>query len=239
MTKSQTPKFAPSLIVFEGSEGSGKSTAMAAIAERLRSRGIPVTTCGCPSKVEGTISERIRKILLGGEQVSDLSTEVNLFLSAISDVLATVILPAIHRGEVVLCDRFYHTLLVHQAIVRPRLESKVKQASHMATDLIYAMIRSSYQLTLWSQTTREENYASDFTRPPITFYLHVHTKIAQERIRSRGVENHYDDSTVEFLEAVESTYVDMAKWRIAPPMGERHFRIHANRPAASFAGSIA
>ena len=238
MTENQTPKFAPTLVIFEGAEGSGKSTAMATIAERLRSRGIPVTTCGCPSKVEGTISERVRKILLGGEQVSDLSTEVSLFLASIADVLATVILPALHRGEVVLCDRFYHTLIVHQGIVRPRMESKVKNASSMAANLIYAMIRSSYQLALWSQETRVENYASDFTRLPITFYLHAHTKIAQERVRSRGTENHYDDSTVEFLEAVESTYVDMAKWKVAPPMEERPFLINANRPADHVADSI-
>lgn len=238
MTDTQTPKFVPSLVVFEGGEGSGKSTAMAAIAGRLRVQGIPVTTCGCPSKVDGTISERVRKILLGGEQVSDIATETTLYLAAITDVLATVILPALHRGEMVLCDRFYHTLLVHQAIVRPQLESKVKNASHMATDLIYSMIRSSYQLTLWSQKMRSENYASDFTRLPITFYLHAHTKTAQERIRGRGVENHYDASTVEFLEAVESTYVDMAKWRIAPPMEERPYLINANRPADHVADSI-
>ena len=91
-------------IAFEGGEGAGKSTQIARLAERARTRGVEVLTCREPG---GTpLGERLREALFGLDAAPTALAELLTFSAARAELVATVIRPALERGELVLCDRF-------------------------------------------------------------------------------------------------------------------------------------
>jgi dTMP kinase len=101
-------------ITFEGTEGSGKSTHIKLLAERLIGLGRRVRTLREPG---GTpIGEEIRHTLKHSEQNHAMTAEAELLLMNASraQLVREVIRPALAAGEVVLCDRFYHSTLAYQ-----------------------------------------------------------------------------------------------------------------------------
>ena len=92
-------------ISFEGPEGGGKSTHVAALAEALRAEGKSVLVTREPGGTR--LAELIRGLVR--EELEDppvTRAEVLLFLASRAQVVANVIKPALARGEWVLCDRF-------------------------------------------------------------------------------------------------------------------------------------
>src|ERR1043165_462872 len=93
-------------ITFEGTEGSGKSTQMALLADRLRARGDRVRTLREPG---GTpIGEEIRHTLKHSAVNHAMTPEAELLLlnASRAQLVREVIRPALKTGEIVLCDRF-------------------------------------------------------------------------------------------------------------------------------------
>src|SRR5512146_2746225 len=91
-------------IVIEGGEGSGKSSVHAALGATLRMRGRTVVLTREPG---GTpLGEQIRSLVLARISVETEVTELLLFEAARAQLVATVIRPALARGDVVICDRF-------------------------------------------------------------------------------------------------------------------------------------
>lgn len=104
-------------ITLEGIEGCGKSSQAVRLAERLRQGGHPVVETREPG---GTpLAERIREILLGSstEPVAP-ECEAHLILASRSQHVAQVILPALARGAIVVCDRFSDSTLAYQGYGR-------------------------------------------------------------------------------------------------------------------------
>ena len=99
-------KPAGKLISFEGSEGSGKSTQIARLAERLQQRGREVVATREPGGTE--IGEQIRNIIVHNSRGDEMcpETELLLFTAARAQVVREVIMPALQRGAVVLSDRY-------------------------------------------------------------------------------------------------------------------------------------
>lgn len=105
-------------ITFEGPEGSGKSSHVRRVVERLRARGLTVLTTREPG---GTpTGELVREILQherAGEPLADRA-EVMLFCASRAQLVARVVRPALERGEWVLCDRFADSTLAYQGYGR-------------------------------------------------------------------------------------------------------------------------
>lgn len=104
-------------ISFEGNDGSGKSTQMKLLAERLRKEGHTVVENAEPG---GTpIGQQIRRILLDGRN-NDMEPIAELLLMFASRAQAAEqwIRPALARGEVVLSDRFSDSSLAYQGEAR-------------------------------------------------------------------------------------------------------------------------
>lgn len=105
-------------ITFEGPEGSGKSTQIKLLSEKLADRGIKVL---CTREPGGTPSgEAIRNILQHDavdEPLSDRA-ELLLFTASRAQLMDRVILPALERGEWVLCDRFIDSTMAYQGFAR-------------------------------------------------------------------------------------------------------------------------
>src|SRR5437899_671714 len=93
-------------ITFEGTEGSGKSTQIALLANRLRTLGYRVRALREPG---GTpIGEELRHTLKHSKDNADMTPEAELLLMNASraQLVREIIRPALSAGEVVLCDRF-------------------------------------------------------------------------------------------------------------------------------------
>jgi dTMP kinase len=98
-------------ITFEGIDGAGKSTQIAAVAESLRAHGHTLVLTREPG---GTpLGERLRELILN--QPMSSPTETLLVFAARCEHLAVVIRPALARGEWVLCDRFTDATYAYQS----------------------------------------------------------------------------------------------------------------------------
>ena len=100
-------------ITLEGIDGAGKSTHVRWLARFLRGRGIRLKVTREPG---GTaVGEKLRRLVLGGAQHLHPETETLLMFAARREHLEQVILPALRRGEWVLCDRFSDATYAYQA----------------------------------------------------------------------------------------------------------------------------
>src|SRR6185436_14079749 len=104
-------------ISFEGIEGCGKTTQIALLSEYLKKHSIPYTITREPG---GTaVGEGIRKILLTSETIHlTAASELLLFYASRSQNITEKIIPALVRGETVVCDRFYHASMAYQGYGR-------------------------------------------------------------------------------------------------------------------------
>lgn len=128
-------------ITFEGIDGSGKSTQIKRLKERLVTEGYEVEIFRDPGGT--TISEKIREILLNPELEIDPVTELLLFSAARSQLISEKVLPLLKKGTIVILDRFYDSTIAYQGYGRKsvplkEIEEVNKIASHLrAPDLTF------------------------------------------------------------------------------------------------------
>jgi dTMP kinase len=91
-------------VVLEGPEGSGKSTLIAPLAERMRACAVDPVVVREPGGTRA--GEIAREALLDPDHHVSPLAELFLFLAARAELVATVIAPALAAGRVVLSDRF-------------------------------------------------------------------------------------------------------------------------------------
>ncbi len=120
-------------ITFEGSEGCGKSTQIRRLASRLRRLGLRVL---CTHEPGGTpVGDRIRHLLKFSRSAGDMTseTELLLFVASRAQIVRERIMPALARGEIVLCDRFADSTEVYQGIARALDRALVRRLNRFAT----------------------------------------------------------------------------------------------------------
>jgi len=100
-------------LVFDGPDGSGKSTQCGHLADRCRAAGLTVCEARAPG---GTpIGEQIRAILLDPtNDAMGVRCELMLYMASRAQLVEEHIAPALDRGEVVLSDRFISSTLAYQ-----------------------------------------------------------------------------------------------------------------------------
>jgi dTMP kinase len=104
-------------ITFEGPEGSGKSTQLKLLADRLRAEGHAVVETQEPGGT--TIGQQIRNILLDPASTALRPTaELLLMFASRAQNVDEIILPALAAGKIVLCDRFTDSTLAYQGAGR-------------------------------------------------------------------------------------------------------------------------
>jgi len=117
-------------IAFEGGDGAGKSTQVAALARWLRARGREVVVTREPGGTE--LGVRIRELLLHGGEVAPRA-EALLFAADRAQHVAAVVRPASERGAVVLTDRYVDSSIAYQGAGRDLRAAEVAQLSAWAT----------------------------------------------------------------------------------------------------------
>jgi len=142
-------------ITFEGGEGAGKSTTVRRLAETIRATGREVVLTREPGGTPG--AEAIRGLLLDPGTVLTPLADSLLHFAARADHVANVIQPALARGAVVICDRFYDSTMAYQGF-------------GLGVDVaaIAAMVRLIG------------------LNPDITFILEVSEIVAKQRLGKRG-----------------------------------------------------
>jgi dTMP kinase len=119
------------LVVFEGGEGTGKSTQLRRLAELLTERGVRHRTLREPG---GTaLGSEVRRILLHVEDEIEARAEALLFMASRAQLVAREIRPALERGEWVLLDRFFLSTYAYQIAGRALPEQEVREANRFAT----------------------------------------------------------------------------------------------------------
>lgn len=119
-------------LVFEGIDGSGKTTQLKLLGEILSSRGYPVLYTREPGGTR--IGETVRELLLD-PQHSELVpvAEALLYAAARAQHVAQVILPALQEGKIVLCDRFLDSSLAYQGFGRELDVGQLEKLNEAAT----------------------------------------------------------------------------------------------------------
>jgi len=177
-------------IVIEGGEGSGKSTVHAALGEALRAEGRNVVLTREPGGTE--LGEQIRALVLAQKSLETEVTELLLFEAARAQLVATVIKPALRRGDVVLCDRFAASSVAYQGFGRGLGRDLVERANGIATGGL---------------------------KPDLTLLLDLPAAEGLARRATAGAANHFDVETLAFHERVRAGYHDLANdfpdtWRV-------------------------
>lgn len=104
-------------ITFEGIEGCGKSTQARLLADAIEAQGRTILRTREPGGPP--IAEKIRALLLdtaNGEMLPE--TEALLYMASRAQHTGEWILPALRRGQVVVCDRYYDSTLAYQGAAR-------------------------------------------------------------------------------------------------------------------------
>ncbi|HEX2140706.1 MAG TPA: dTMP kinase [Candidatus Limnocylindria bacterium] len=171
-------------ITLEGSEGSGKTTAARHLAEWLRSRGERVVLTAEPG---GTpLGEEVRRLVLHQRDLSDdldPRADALLYAAARAQHTARVILPALERGEHVVCARYLDSSLAYQGVGYGNDPDEMR---------------------------RLQVFATYDTLPDLTILLDVPVDVGLGRKR-RGEWNRFEDSlSVDFFEKVRRAYLDLA-----------------------------
>lgn len=164
-------------ITFEGPEGSGKTTVIREITQRLESEGWEVVVTREPGGVK--TGEDIRKILLEGEAIDDRS-EALLFAASRREHLVNKVLPALREGKVVLCDRYIDSSLAYQGYARGIGVEEVRSINEFAINGLY---------------------------PDLTLYLDIRASVGIQRINdNQRTQNRLDREKLDFHEKVVEGY---------------------------------
>jgi len=174
------------LISFEGSEGSGKSSQIARLAQRLQKLKRDVTTVREPGGTE--IGEQIRNIIVHNSKGDEMTpeTELLLFAAARAQLVREVIAPALVRGAIVLSDRYLDSSTVYQGIGR-----------NLAADPV-AMIN---------------RFAVGEVMPLVTIIIDVPTDVGLARIRQRASDlpDRMERENIDFYNKIREGYLLLAK----------------------------
>jgi dTMP kinase len=169
-------------VTFEGGEGTGKSTQLSRLAERLRGSGLDPLETREPG---GTpLAERVRAVLLDPALAVSPLAEALLMEAARADLVRGLIRPALAAGRVVLCDRYADSTLAYQGAGR---------------GLDRAMLEA------WNTA------ATGGLIPDLTFLFDLDPALGLDRRgRAAGETNRLDREDREFHERVRRRYLELA-----------------------------
>ena len=196
-------------IVFEGGEGSGKSTQVQRLADTLSGYGRAVLVTREPGATE--IGKRVRSIVLdhpATDTEAPLSAKAEALLYAADRAhhVATVIAPALEKGTIVICDRYVDSSLAYQGAGRTLPVDEVRRLSGWATDGL---------------------------RPDLVVVLDIDPAEGLRRVGQRGGPDRLEAESLAFHRRVRQKFLDLAE---AEP--ERYLVVDATDPVDVIAFAV-
>jgi dTMP kinase len=175
-------------LTLEGIDGAGKSSHIDALEALFKAQGRQVTRTREPG---GTpLAETLRTQIL--DQPMDALTESLLVFAARRDHVVRVIVPALARGDVVLCDRFTDATFAYQG------------AGRGFDPLVLSVLEEWVQ----SQPASEDG---GLLQPDITLWFDLAPETAAERLAGARVPDKFESQPVEFFRRVAAGYAERAE----------------------------
>lgn len=173
-------------ITIEGPDGAGKTSVIKKLLPKLeQALGERIVSTREPGG--SRIAEKIRELILDPEHTEmDMRTEALLYAASRRQHLMEKILPALKRGEIVLCDRFVDSSLAYQGHARGIGMEEVASINRFATNDI---------------------------EPDLTLYLDIEASTGLERIHKGKADRQFDrldQEKLEFHEKVREAYLKLA-----------------------------
>lgn len=154
----------PPLVVIEGIDGAGKTTQARMLEAMLIEEGHGITSTFEPS--DRSVGQWLRAQLHSGAVGLDELTRCYLFAADRAQHLDQVILPALERGEVVICDRYLLSTFAYQ-----RSDPDTKLSLRRLIDI------------------------HDFPAPRLTLWLQIDPQVAIQRLDTRGSKSVYEKAS--------------------------------------------
>ncbi|WP_179395903.1 dTMP kinase [Lacticaseibacillus absianus] len=178
---------AGTFITFEGPDGAGKTSVLAALIPQLAAHLTrPVRLTREPGGAQ--LSEKIRELILDPANTAmDARTEALLYAASRRQHLVEVIEPALEAGDVVVCDRFVDSSVAYQGAGR-----QIGEAAVLAMN----------------------QFATGGRTPDLTIYLDVPSAVGLARIQAHRSDRQYDRLDQEsqaFHERVRAAYLRLAE----------------------------
>jgi dTMP kinase len=169
-------------ITFEGGDGAGKTTQMRLLGEFLQANGHAVTVTREPG---GTpLGGQIRELVLHSREHIAPRAEALLYAADRAHNVATVVRPALERGDIVLQDRYFDSSVAYQGSGRVLGAEEIKQIS------------------LW---------AADGLVPDLTVLLDLDQAAASERLQAQEKPfDRFESEKAEFHEKVRHAFLQIA-----------------------------
>ncbi len=165
-------------ITFEGPDGSGKTTVAQAVWKKCLDNGIDAIYTREPGGID--IAEQIRDVILNPNNTAmDAKTEALLYAASRRQHLVEKVLPALEKGQVVLCDRFIDSSLAYQGVGRSLGIEQV-----------------------WNIN----QFAIDGNMPDFTIFLNISAEKGLARIEQRAFKDRLDCEDTSFHQTVWQGY---------------------------------
>ena len=173
-------------IAIEGPDGSGKTSIIQVLRQKLEQDGLEVVTTREPGG--SPIAEQIRQVILDVENhAMDVRTEALLYAASRRQHLVETILPNVQAGKLVISDRFVMSSLAYQGMARG-----------IGLDPVWAI----------------NQFAIDGQMPDLTLLVDVPAEVGLERIQAAKGQRQYDRldrESLAFHQRVRQTYLDLAQ----------------------------
>ncbi|KTD82301.1 dTMP kinase [Legionella waltersii] len=172
------------LIVIEGIEGAGKSTAVNVIVDILATKGIPYITTREPGGTE--IGEILRSIIKDPANKHTLDNRSELLLMYVSRIqlLEQVIKPTLKQGVWVIADRFEMSTFAYQGGGRGLDVAMIQQLS---------------------------NFCLQGFKPDLTIYLDISPELGMQRAQTRGQFDRIEQQSIDFFHRIYDSYQNLLK----------------------------
>lgn len=164
-------------ITFEGGECSGKTTIIKEVCKALEQQGISYISTREPGGID--IAEQIRSIILDVKNTAMTEeTEALLYAASRMQHLKERVIPALERGDIVICDRFLDSSLAYQGFARNLGMDSILKINHFALRYL----------------------------PQLTLFIDVKPEVALKRLANREKSDRLDLETMKFHQDVYEGY---------------------------------
>ena len=169
------------LIIFEGIEGSGKSTHVKVISNYFKKNRISYIKIREPG---GSFnSEKIRKLILNKKNNFNKITDLLLFLAARNENIVSIINKN-YKKKIILIDRFLYSTYAYQ---------------HYGMNINFKFIKFI------------NNYLMKDIKPDFIFFHKINVYKIKKRIAKRNYNNRYDKFNIDFYSRVQNGYIKLLK----------------------------
>ena len=166
-------------IVFEGCDGSGKTTVSTGVYQKLIEKGYEVIYTREPGGID--IAEQIRSVILDPKNTAmDSRTEALLYAASRRQHLVQKVLPALNENKIVICDRFLFSSLAYQGYARGIGVEEVLKINE---------------------------FAIEGHMPDTTIFLDVAPEVGLSRIQTRTFKDRLDQENMDFHQKVFDGYM--------------------------------